>query len=82
MVVDLLDLEARSLIELPWQDRRQRLTGLLDDHVGEVRLSRAYDDGPALRAAARTQGLGVVAKRRTSPYRPGVVSEDWRYLAP
>jgi bifunctional non-homologous end joining protein LigD len=82
VVIDLLDLEGESLIDLPWTDRRERLTGLLDDHVGEVRLSRAYDDGPALRKAARAQGLGIVAKRRTSPYRPGVVSDDWRLLPP
>ena len=82
VVVDLLDLEGHSLVDLPWKDRRERLTGLLDDHVGEVRLSRAYDDGPAVRTAARAQGLGVVAKRRKSPYRPGVVSDDWRLLAP
>jgi DNA ligase D-like protein (predicted 3'-phosphoesterase) len=80
VVIDLLELEGASLIDLPWSDRRTRLTGLLDDHVGEVRLSRAYDDGPALRKAARAQGLGVVAKRRKSPYRPGVASDDWRVL--
>ena len=45
VVTDLLDLEGASLIDLPWCDRRTRLTGLLDDHVGEVRLSRDYDDG-------------------------------------
>jgi len=82
VVFDLLDLDGRSLIDLPWKDRRERLTDLLDDHVGEVRLSRAYDDGPAIRQAARAQGLGIVAKRRTSPYRPGVMSDDWRLLAP
>ena len=47
-----------------------------------MRLSRAYDDGPAVRKAARAQGLGIVAKRRSSPYRPGVESDDWRLLAP
>ena len=82
VVVDLLDLEGESLIDLPWSDRRTRLTGLLDDHVGEVRLSRDYGDGPALRKAARAQGLGIVAKRRKSRYRPGVESDDWRLLPP
>jgi DNA ligase D-like protein (predicted 3'-phosphoesterase) len=82
VVCDLLDLEGASLIDLPWSDRRTRLTGLLDDHVGEVRLSRDYDDGAALRKAARAQGLGIVAKRRKSLYRPGLVSDDWRLLPP
>jgi DNA ligase D-like protein (predicted 3'-phosphoesterase) len=82
VVCDLLDLEGASLIDLPWSDRRTRLTGLLDDHVGEVRLSRDYDDGAVLRKAARAQGLGIVAKRRKSLYRPGLVSDDWRLLPP
>ena len=82
VVVDLLELEGSPLLERPWSERRELLAGLLDDHVGEVRLSKAYDDGPALRKAARAQGLGVVAKRTASPYRPGVVSEDWRLLEP
>jgi bifunctional non-homologous end joining protein LigD len=80
VVFDLLDLEAVALIDQPWSARRERLSGLLDDHVGDVRISRAYDDGTALRAAARAQGLGLVAKRRTSLYRPGTVSDDWRLL--
>jgi bifunctional non-homologous end joining protein LigD len=82
VVVDLLELEGASLVDLPWSDRRKRLQGLLDDHVGEVRISRAYDDGPALRTAARGQGLGIVAKRRKSAYAAGEVSDDWRLLAP
>jgi ATP-dependent DNA ligase len=32
-----------------------------------------------VRAAAREQNLpGIVAKRATSAYRPGVASKDWR----
>jgi bifunctional non-homologous end joining protein LigD len=80
VVVDLLELEGGPLIDQPWSARRELLSGLLDDHVGEVRLSRDYDDGVALRTAARGQGLGIVAKRRDSPYRPGTVSDDWRLL--
>jgi bifunctional non-homologous end joining protein LigD len=42
----------------------------------------AYDDGPALLAATREQGLeGVVSKRRTSSYQPGRRSPDWVKLA-
>ena len=38
----------------------------------------AYDDGPALLAATREQGLeGVVSKRRASTYQPGRRSPDW-----
>jgi bifunctional non-homologous end joining protein LigD len=79
---DVLEYETEPLIDEPWKTRRERLESLLDDSVSEVRLSRAYDDGKALRTAARTHDLGIVAKRRTSPYRPGKVSDDWRLLRP
>ena len=81
VVIDVLELEGAELLDTPWSQRHEILAGLLDDHVGEVRLSRAYDDGAALRAAGRAQGLGIVAKRRDSRYRPGAVSDDWRLLS-
>ncbi|MDX6617700.1 MAG: bifunctional non-ous end joining protein LigD [Gaiellales bacterium] len=80
VVFDLLELDGLPLLDEPWQRRRELLEELLDEHVGEVRLSKAYDDGTALREAARAQGLGIVAKRRGSRYRAGVVSDDWRRL--
>jgi bifunctional non-homologous end joining protein LigD len=81
VVFDLLELEGAVLLDEPWERRRALLEELLDDHIGEVRLSRAYDDGVALREAARAQGLGVIAKRRGSRYREGVVSDDWRLFS-
>jgi DNA ligase D-like protein (predicted 3'-phosphoesterase) len=80
LAFDLLELDGVALLDEPWTRRRSLLEELLDDHVGEVRLSKAYDDGAALREAARAQGLGVVAKRRDSRYREGVISDDWRLL--
>ena len=80
VVVDLLELEAVPLLGEPWSARRARLIALLDESEPELRLSRSYDDGSALRTAARAQGLGIVAKRRDSPYQPGSVSDDWRLL--
>jgi bifunctional non-homologous end joining protein LigD len=82
LVVDLLEYETAPLLDEPWKARRRRLDDLLDDSVAELRLSRAYDDGSALRTAARARGLGIVAKRRQAPYRPGEVSDDWRLLRP
>ena len=42
------------------------------------RLSEVYDDGAELAHFTREAGLeGVMSKRRTSIYRPGVRSEDW-----
>jgi bifunctional non-homologous end joining protein LigD len=82
LTFDVLEYETDPLIEQPWKARRERLEALLDDSVAEVRLSRSYDDGSALRAAARARGLGIVAKRRKAPYVPGQVSDDWRVLRP
>jgi bifunctional non-homologous end joining protein LigD len=82
LTFDVLEYETEPLIEQPWKARRERLEALLDDSVAEVRLSRSYDDGSALRAAARARGLGIVAKRRKAPYVPGQVSDDWRVLRP
>jgi bifunctional non-homologous end joining protein LigD len=82
LTFDVLEYETDPLIEQPWKARRERLEALLDDSVAEVRLSRSYDDGSALRAAARARGLGIVAKRRKAPYVPGRISDDWRLLRP
>ena len=82
VVTDLLDLEGASLIDLPWCDRRTRLDGPARRPRGRGASLARLRRRPALRTAARAQGLGVVAKRRKSPYRPGVVSDDWRLLQP
>lgn len=69
---DLLHLEGRSLLDLPYDARRELLLGLLPD------APPAFDDGAALLATTREQGLeGVVAKRRASTYQPGRRSTDW-----
>jgi bifunctional non-homologous end joining protein LigD len=81
LAFDLLDLEGRSLIDEPWSARRAALDGVIDDRVGDVRLSTAFENGKRLRDLARAQGLGLVAKRAGSPYRPGAESDDWRLLA-
>jgi bifunctional non-homologous end joining protein LigD len=83
LVYDLLWLDGRATVDLPYRDRRELLDGLA--------LAGAYWQTPpyfagtgrdAL-AASREQGLsGVVAKRLDSPYRMGEVSRDWREVAP
>jgi bifunctional non-homologous end joining protein LigD len=69
---DLLHLGDRSLLELPWTDRRALLHELCPD------APPAFDDGPALLETTKAQRLeGVVAKRRDSKYFPGRRSESW-----
>lgn len=69
---DLLHLEGRSLLDLPYTGRRELLLSLFPD------APPAFDDGPLLLDTTRAQGLeGVVAKRRDSKYFPGRRTESW-----
>jgi bifunctional non-homologous end joining protein LigD len=80
-VFDVPVLDGQDLTDRPWQERRRALEGLGLQGPG-WRTPEAFDDGPALLAATAAQGLeGVVAKRRNSPYRPGVRSKDWVKVA-
>ena len=78
LIFDLLWLEGRSLMGLPYAQRRERLDALeLRGPAWQVPAS--HDDGGAdLLAASRELGLeGIVAKRTDSPYEPGRRSACW-----
>lgn len=77
VVFDVLEHAGTTLLDRPLSERRDVLTGLgLDDPVWLV--PPAYDDGDLLLQAAMQQGLeGIVSKRLSSRYRPGVRSRDW-----
>ncbi|MCM0620526.1 ATP-dependent DNA ligase [Nocardioides bruguierae] len=80
MVFDLLRLEGEDLTGRPLLERRALLAEALAGSGWAV--PEHYDDGAMLLEATRSQGLeGVVAKRRTSTYRPGERSPHWRKLA-
>jgi bifunctional non-homologous end joining protein LigD len=75
---DLLRLDGEDLTRRPWTERRAALESIPDPRW---QLSPVYDDGAALVAATREQGLeGVIAKRRSSRYQAGVRSPDWLKL--
>ena len=78
-VFDLLRLDDRPLLQLPYTERRALLEDLeLDTTTWRVPPSFS---GPAadVMAASAQHGLeGIVAKRRASTYRPGQRSPDWR----
>src|SRR6187200_3360152 len=81
MAFDLLEVDGEPVVERPLMERRALLEELLDPDVRGVRLSPAFEDGDALLAAARAQGLeGVVAKRADAPYRPGRRTPEWQKL--
>jgi bifunctional non-homologous end joining protein LigD len=77
-VFDLLELEGEPLIDLPLVERRAKLEQVLDRRPTAVRLSEVFEDGEALLAAAREQGLeGVIAKRADSRYHSERRTREW-----
>ncbi len=78
VIFDLLYLDGRSTIELPYRERRALLEEL--ELRGPAWQTPAYHagEGRELLAAAAEQHLeGVVAKRLDSPYRPGRRTDEW-----
>lgn len=78
MIFDLLWLDGRSLIDLQYSQRRQRLSTLVS--AGEHwRVPRCHvGEGDRLLQLAREQGLeGVIAKRLRAAYAPGHRDGSW-----
>ncbi|HEV2773187.1 MAG TPA: non-homologous end-joining DNA ligase [Thermoleophilaceae bacterium] len=78
MAFDLLHLDGRSTLDLPYAERRELLEALAVE--GPHWQTPAYHagDGRALLEASRAQGLeGIVAKRLESGYEPGRRSGAW-----
>jgi bifunctional non-homologous end joining protein LigD len=79
VLFDALELDSEPLVDLPLAERRERLERVVEKRGAHVLVSPQFDDGEALLAAAREQGLeGVVAKRADSRYLSGRRSSDWR----
>ncbi|MFF5257335.1 DNA polymerase ligase N-terminal domain-containing protein [Actinomadura viridis] len=81
LLADLLYLDGRSLLDVPYRRRRELLDGL-GLNGARWQTSPWYPgEAGAVREAAREQGLpGILAKRLDSPYEPGERSGAWRYL--
>ena len=81
VLFDLLYLEGRLLVTLPYLERRRRLEalGLEKAATGAWTLSPRFDGpGSDILRASREQGLeGVLAKRLDSPYLAGKRSPTW-----
>lgn len=74
---DLLRLYGVDLTSRSWADRRATLERL-ELNGPRWQTPPVFPDGHALYEATRAQGLeGVVSKRTSSPYVPGVRSRDW-----
>jgi bifunctional non-homologous end joining protein LigD len=82
-VFDLLELDGKPLVDLPFSERRRQLEDLLDPRNRTIRLSETFDDGEALAEAVVAQRLeGMIAKRRDSRYRVGERSREWLKIKP
>jgi bifunctional non-homologous end joining protein LigD len=78
MIFDILWLDGRPLLDLPWLERRDRLEELELSGPAWLRSPAHVGRGADLLAAARAMKLeGIVAKHVDAPYRPGVRSPDW-----
>ena len=77
-IFDLLYLDGRSLLELPYEERRARLEQLeLGGPAWRVPAAHG-GNGARLLEATRAQGLeGLIAKRLGSRYEPGRRSGVW-----
>ena len=82
LVFDLLRLDDRDLVDEPLRTRRKVLTDLdlHDDRWSTTR--RRTTTGRCSSTRTLQQGLeGIVSKRLTSRYRPGLRSKDWLKFA-
>jgi len=78
IVFDLLWLDGRSLMELEYVERRERLLELGLNGARWLTPAHHVGDGAAMLEASRSQGLeGIIAKRLDCPYHPGRRSHGW-----
>src|SRR5215470_549291 len=80
LAFDVLHLDGRPLLDLPYSQRRALLEGLaLDGPYCQVPPSFIGEPGAGVKAVSEQHGLeGVVAKRLDSRYEPGKRSGSWR----
>jgi bifunctional non-homologous end joining protein LigD len=77
--VDLLWRDGYLNLDRPWDERRDALEELGLEGEAWTTSSVWREGGADLLAAAAARGMGrILAKRRSSPYRPGEASDDWR----
>ncbi len=79
MIFDVLRVDGRDVIDLPWRERRTVLERLaLRGPSWQTPPIVEADADAALTAAAQLGLEGIVAKRIDSPYRPGKRTTAWQ----
>jgi len=82
LVFDVLHLDGVWLLRTPLEKRRAQLRRVLRPGDEVVVVPAIAGEGRALHDAVSAQGIaGILARRRTSPYLPGVRSRLWRSIA-
>lgn len=77
LLFDVLRVDGRDLTREPLAERR-RILESLDLADVHWQVPDAYDDGAMLLSATEAQGLeGIVSKRLSSRYEPGIRSKHW-----
>jgi len=81
LLFDLLELNEHRCTSLPWTARRELLEDIAPSS-GLVAVPPSIDGtaDEALELSRTHQLEGIIAKRRSSPYRPGSRSKDWLKL--
>lgn len=78
MIFDVLYLDGRSLLRVPYEDRRGELEHLVPaDPSWQVPASMGGNGADFLAASAQQRLEGIVAKRLASRYEPGKRTRDW-----
>ena len=80
MIFDVLSANGNDICAVPYAQRRELLESIAPHLGGSGRwiVPPSFPDGEATLDAAHAMALeGVVAKRLSSPYRPGTRSPDW-----
>jgi bifunctional non-homologous end joining protein LigD len=78
---DVLWVDDRETMSLPWHERREILEGLVTE-AGPIGLTLIHpEQGRQFFEAAKDLGLeGLIAKRKDSAYEPGRRSKHWRKI--
>ena len=75
---DLLYLDGQLLTDMPLEQRKRLLRGVLREHASVRYGSHVETDGKAFYEVVAEQGLeGLIAKLRTSRYEPGKRARSW-----
>jgi bifunctional non-homologous end joining protein LigD len=81
VVFDVLSVDGRQTMRLPYEDRRRLLVELVTPGEHWIVPAHQLGGGSALLQAARDRELeGIVAKRLGSTYQPGKRSPAWRKI--